>query len=538
MICVMVEDNLFFSRRAFLKLAGLNLAALALPVPAGGKARPAWPRLKLENLPPVIQNILTKVPRTHLAADGYLLLLGEDRRPLGRVPVAQTLWNIERSRTGDRLTPGAGWGIVLHWYGDRENFDKTVDGYLRGFNSLRRIGDYITRTSAHFLIGPEKPSWGNVRGADPVGILQTQVPDRDGTPFLASHLQPLDYSGHREGKQYFVRALYQLGYQEAGIHSLLQDLFDGPVRDPNFYTVAIEICGYDFDTPQHFPSQQQLANLLSVVWAVMKRYRIPASNLLGHHEIQLGKADPGKKFMAFVRYALGIIALVENDDEMKELVFGQFLAPDGDTALAVRKYFKFVRDYLVMVASQRDVYEWEAECNYWLLAPAILNSDSLIIADSFHPPIYGNIANRKYLHPENHEGVDFLVTREESLAERAYLVTNGVCLYVGEAYRCQPGKIAIFRHCQPDGAQILTIYSNLSALSALKVGERYTTGYPVGILEDVPRHATPSLHFAVAYGATWDTDLKVKPSIPINTSATWIRARYIDPTAYLQSVFK
>lgn len=528
------------TRRAFLKLAGLNLAALALPVPDVGEPRLAstWPSLQLENLPSKIQNILSKVPRTRLAADGYLLLLGDDQRPLGQVPLAQTLWNIERSQATDRLSHASPWGIVLHWYGDRENFDKSVAGYLRGFNSLRDVGGYITRTSAHFLIGPEKPTIGSVRQHEPIGILQIQAPDRDGTPFLASHLQPLDYVSHRQGKQYFVRALYQLGYQEPGIHSLLQDFFDGPVRDPNLSTIAIEICGYDFDNPQHLPGEQQMANLLSVLWAVMKRYRIPASNLLGHHEIQLGKADPGKKFMAFVRYLLGIKALVEKDEEMRRLVFGQFLDSQGNVALAVRKYFKFVRDYLVMVASQRDVYEWESECNYWLLAPSINSDSSLNIADSFQPPFYDNIIDNNFLHPENHEGVDFLAEKVAASTTRAYLVSNGVCLYVGESYRCRPGKIAIFRHCQPDGAQILTIYSNLSGLSALKVGERYTKGYPVGIIESTAAHTVRPLHFAVAYGATWDTDLSLKPSIPLNANTTWIRARYMDPTAYLQRVIR
>jgi len=368
--------------------------------------------------------------------------------------------------------------------------------------------------------------------------LQTQIPDADGTPFLASHLQPLDYLKHRQGKQYFVRALYQLGYRDAAVHSLLQDFYDGPQRDPNLYTIAIEICGYDFENPQHFPGDQQIANLLSVIWAVMKRYQIPASNLLGHHEIQLGKADPGKKFMAFIRYLLGIKALVEKDQEVKRLVFGQFLQSQGEAALAVRSYFKFVRDYLVMVANQSEVYEWESKCNYWLLAPAIFGSDSLIIADCIRPPFYGiNYAEQNtFLHPENHEGIDLFSPQKRTGEHitQVHLVANGVCIYSGETNRCRPGKTAIFRHYQPDGAQILTIYSNLSSLSTLKIGEKYEIGFPVGTLGSATGFINAALHFALAYGATWDTDLSVSPSIPINANATWIQRRYMNPEQFLQ----
>ncbi len=48
-------------------------------------------------------------------------------------------------------------GIVLHWYGDDLGFDQTVEGYLRGFNVAAQADNYLTRTSAHFLIGRVSP---------------------------------------------------------------------------------------------------------------------------------------------------------------------------------------------------------------------------------------------------------------------------------------------------------------------------------------------------------------------------------------------
>ena len=38
-----------------------------------------------------------------------------------------------------------------------------------------------------------------------------------------------------------------------------------------------------------------------------------------------------------------------------------------------------------------------------------------------------------------------------------------------------------------------------------------------------------TLHFAVAYGAAWETDLNRHPFPLLNAGSTWIRARYMDP---------
>lgn len=532
-----------FSRRSFLKLAGANLAAVALRVPVDESFWQAdtWPALALEDLPPTVRAILEKVPQTRLEQDGYLTLTGPDDQALGRVPQARTLWNLERSKPGDRLYNGVPWGIVIHWYGDKENFDRSVEGYLRGFNSMRWADDYLTRTSAHFLVGADVPTNHSPRLEDKsISILQTQRPAEDGWPFLASHLQPLDHLAHKERRQYFVRALYQLRYNEPQLHTLLQDFFDGPRLDPNLCTIAIEVCGYDFEHPQHYPPEQQIANLVSVVWSLMKRYNIEAANILGHHEIQLGKADPGKKFIELVRFLIGVKALLENDLQIKHLVFGQFLDANGGPEGAVRRYFRFVRDYLILVGRQKEVYEWEAACNYWLTCERFANN-KISVARGFQTPIaelqYSNTHN--FLDPENHEGIDLWIRGVENrlnktVSSEAHLVADGVCLFTGEIDRCNPGQSAIFSHYQPDGAQILTVFGNLSELGSLRAGESYPAGTRVGLIESTRTRWNPSLHFAVAFGATWDTDLRAQPYIPINAGTNWILSRYLDPLDYLQ----
>ena len=75
---------------------------------------------------------------------------------------------------------------------------------------------------------------------------------------------------------------------ESPINPVLKDIFEGPEIDPNFRTISIEIVGSDFDNHENYPSDQKIANTLSVVWAVMERYGIRASDVLGHHEILIG----------------------------------------------------------------------------------------------------------------------------------------------------------------------------------------------------------------------------------------------------------
>ncbi len=464
---------------------------------------------------------------------GYLNLLDSHGRPTGKVPLARTHWNLERHNSYDRLETETPWGIVLHWYGDKDNFDRSMAGYLRGFDEMRMVDNYETRTSAHFLVGKEKPEIRDDKPIKSIGVIQTQAPDKDGIPFLASHLQPINFLIHKEKQQYFVRALYQLAYQDPEIHSLLQDYYDGPRMDPNMNTIAIEITGHDFDLPAYRPDDQQIANVIGVVWAVMKRYRISALNILGHHEIQMNKSDPGKKFMELVRYLIGIKALYENDQIMKQLVFGRFNDLLGNSWLAIQKYFKFIRDYLVLVGYPYQVFEWETACDYFTVFDKLFHPMSDLGATRQPAaPIDGDVMLKggRFLEPENHEGVDLYC--DPSLpATNVHLIYNGECIFAGASKGCHSGNSVIFRHHLPNGTEINSIYGHLSSLGNLLIGQRYTQGYPIGTLENENKQRF--LHFAISYGATWDTVLKNCPDIPGNVGATWIKFRYLNPTSYL-----
>jgi len=145
----------------------------------------------------------------------------------------------------------------------------------------------------------------------------------------------------------------------------------------------------------------------------------------------------------------------------------------------------------------------------------------------------------QFLDPENHEGMDLLVRGaknryNKTATSEARLVADGVCIFTGEIDRCNPGQSVIFSHCQPDGAQILTVFGNISELGSLRAGESYPAGTRVGFIESTRTRWNPSLHFAVAFGATWDTDLRAQAYIPINAGTNWILSRYLDPLDYMK----
>jgi hypothetical protein len=532
------------NRRAFLKVAGTSLAAVVLP---GGWFSPrqrlaGWPALLPEALPKKVQEILGKTRRVEISSAGNSFLCDALGKSQGNLPLRCTQWNQEKSTKFDRLLVEYPWGIVLHWYGEPERFDKTVTGYLRGFDGLRKAGDYTTRTSAHFLVGGALPVPQAQAQEDAIGILQTQAADRDGTPYVASHLRTLDYKLHRERGQYFVRALDALQYADPRVHSILQDFYDGPKIDPGWRTIAIEITGYKFDDPATAPTAQLVANVVSLVWAVMKRYKISALDILGHQELELDKPDPGKRFMATIRYLLGVKALVEDDEQMKELVFGRLLAEGADPAEAVWRYFKFVRDYLVLISSPAQVYPWEASSGYWFLWDSLPGAEKRPgVAAPFRSPlpVKAALLGDTFLEPASHEGVDLYPAREqnsrkESGTTEVLLAAEGECLAVGKNRGCCAGEQVIFRHRQPDGAEVLTIYSHLSELRSLQTGQLYPQGTVLGKIASPQIFMERYLHFAVAYGAAWETDLCQRPDLPLNAKPEWIRERYLEPQGFLK----
>jgi hypothetical protein len=544
----MMSNGNHLSRRDFIKVLSAHMVAAFLPN-FESAAKPMnhfkKPVLNINDLSSAIQSILKLMPKVVIDEDGYAIFSGVDGQRVSRIPVVQTQWNLERSNPFERLFDDQSWAIVLHWFGATLEGNANLAGYLRGFDGLRQVRGYHTRTSAHFLVGDGMAISNSRVEQDEISIVQTQIPDQDGTPFVASHLAALDYDAHRRGEQYFVRAWYQLSYLYPGVHSLLTDFYDGPLLDPNYRTIAIELTGFNFDQDRNFPSAQKIANTISLVCALMKRYQIPIQNLMGHHEIELLKSDPGKVFLNVIRFLIGINALVSGDEALQLLVFGSFKF-EKNRWIAVSEYFRFIRDYLVLVAYPDQIYTWEGKTNYWIVLHSILAQISNqkqsrhLVFDRMMLPLKEEfqIKRDSYLLPEQHTGVDIYVRENSSPFEQrspvnVYLPASGECLYTGREAICKYGYVVIFKHVQPDGASVLTIFGNLQKLASLKIGQFYPMGWRIGAFERGSSIGEGCLHFAVAYGASWETVLRSSPVVSSLININWIQRRFLSPLDYI-----
>jgi murein DD-endopeptidase MepM/ murein hydrolase activator NlpD len=150
----------------------------------------------------------------------------------------------------------------------------------------------------------------------------------------------------------------------------------------------------------------------------------------------------------------------------------------------------------------------------------------------------------KYLDPPNHEGIDlypesFIKNSSRlELQKTIRLIANGECIFIGEGSGHHSGLMVLFSHIQPDGAKIISIYCNLDAVNDLRIGQRYPAGSSIGEIWAKGSSKGAYLHFAIAYGSTWETDLKNRSVPPLNCGPTWISKRYIDPIIYLEKRIK
>lgn len=531
-----------------MKVVGSQLAVLALPLrwdSLDQAEKEGLPGLQLGDLPYPISSILKCVPQVEIDDSGYLRFYDATGTEIGQAILAQTQWNKERSNSFERLFQDLRWGIVLHWFGATLDGDESLAGYLRGFDGMRNVGGYETRTSAHFLVGEAQVS---DQPGSQISIVQTQKPYSDGTPLVASHLHALDYDAHSHRQQYFVRAFYQLAVANPGIQSILTDFYDGrPVRDPNYRTIAIEMVGSDFDVQGNEPKAQLIANTLALVVAIMKRYGISILDVFGHHEIELRKSDPGKNFMSTLRYLIGLQALISADTTLMELVFSSFKQSNRINWVSVLDYFSFLRNFFVLVGYPDQLYHWEAKVNFWTMQQVYQRKAGVSLQAQLRPftkmrlPLGERVAIKKdgFLKPAHHEGVDlFLADTVDAFSTTdlvdVNLVTEGECLFTGYGSVCANGYLAIFRHLQEDGAEILTLYSHMHTLQDIRVGEFYRQGHRIGTIQATGPLGEGFLHFAVGYGATWETVLRNIRYIPVEVQPEWILRRYISPMEVLK----
>lgn len=528
-------------RRDFIKLTGLVAGGLALPKTPDLK--PDWPSFNKEALPEKISSLLEAVPFTSLGQDGYLHFKNETGRA-ENVPTTQTQFNIENSRNVDRLRTDAPWAIVLHWTGG--TFKTPKEFVDLAFNPMRRIGGMgeLTGTSAHFLVGKAELKTGQTI-EDPLSIAQIQKPDTDGVPFRAAHLAAIDWDTyHQNGRRWYpVNAMYHFGYYfYPGFHSTLQDIYDGIHISPDKRSLGIEIAGKFFDEEGTRPTEQETANVISTAWALMKAYNIGPWNVIGHYEIEPGKGDPGKVYLAEVRFYLGLKALTEEGDDSKQLVFGMFLE-GSNSQEASKNYFESVRNYLVLTATPLEVASFEERTRYWDIMDSLFPPEQKVpVATSFRRPISGTDIGTGFSFLQTrddggyHTGKDYNTV--DDAGKPVFLIGDSVCIYsgfLGTGF----GNTAIFRFRTKDGAEYITRYLHLENLPNTKEGEIYKKGFVVG---NVGRSGgwpvnTEHLHLDIAPVATYQKgaglELKLNYWPKPGTKEWVVKSSYIDPEVFL-----
>lgn len=525
------------TRRDILKLIRANFTGLVFQKVNKLFLDIEWPIFELSELPKPIQSILGLMVDLEINDAGLLTLKNVDGDIQGNAPLSPTLWNKLRRRSIDRVFTDRKMGIVLHWFGDK-NKKLSLAGYMRGFDSLRDVGEYETRTSAHFLIGGSLPVIDSASDPEKIGVIQTQAPDIDGAPFIASHIKNVNRSLIYDGRQYFIKALIKLREKYPNIYTVMEELFFGPVVDPNFQTIAIEITGYDFDKRLTNPKPQKFANVVAVVWALMKRYRVRSVDIIGHNELHLDKADPGKNFLAEIKFFIGVKALQDNDADMWELVFTQFLEESGDSQDAVINYFRFIRDYLVLITDPSKVYDWEKKVGFWHVMDYLEGKEGVGESNNkYGYPV--DIGKNRYVDLLSKRGIKvgviFSNDRGEKDGNNVRMITRGQCLVYGSVkYNGGQTNTAVFRHIEQDGSASLSMYQGLELNNDIIVGESYPLGKEIGTMGYSDFIERRSVKFYIAYGATWDIWLKENHFLPDNVGPAWLEARFLDPIEYLK----
>lgn len=355
------------SRRDFVNLLPTGAAAMLLPawfLPPADRSSSPTGLLPPAALPHHIRAILALRTPLALNSSGYLTRSIQVRDQLmpARVPLAPTRWNLEHRRPYDRLRSDHPWGLVLHWDGAPTGNLRTVEQLVRGLNeSVHFVSGETMTNSAHFGVGAAPITVAGGSAATPLGVAQLQHPWYDGTPLIASHLNPR--AGKPDSRRDTPHECLQV-MAALGIDSILRSMYEGVWIEPNTRTLAVEISGSRFDTdfPAGLPPTQTLANLLSLLSAIMHAYPLGPWHIVGHQEVQYDKPDPGKLFMGLVRYLLGVSALVEGDPLLRRRVFG-VAGPKPDLANAALTYFQDLTEYVRRLVLEPDFSRWLSYCD-------------------------------------------------------------------------------------------------------------------------------------------------------------------------------
>lgn len=171
--------------------------------------------------------------------------------------------------------------------GKKRYADSTL---LNGLNRNGKNGPVV-----HWCVDAEV-----CNGKNGFGILQTHIPSGEKTPFIGRHLGIAveDINAEITSERIQKHSGYTPKWILNGKYSLHTN------------TIGFEQLGNNFtyNIPEQMPSKQQIANVLGLTVACMKRYHLGIWDVVGHHEVQQ-KSDPGGEFMAILRTFIVVYAL-------------------------------------------------------------------------------------------------------------------------------------------------------------------------------------------------------------------------------------
>lgn len=166
----------------------------------------------------------------------------------------------------------------ISWTGKQRYADSTINGLNR--NGTR--GPVV-----HWCVDGE--ACNSNRG---FGILQTHIPSGEKNPYIGRHLGIAleDMNAETTSSKIQKHTGYTPKWMKDGKEALHTN------------TIGFEQIGdnFTYDVPNQMPSKQQIANVLGLTIACMKRYDLGIWDVVGHIEVQQ-KSDPGGEFMAVLR---------------------------------------------------------------------------------------------------------------------------------------------------------------------------------------------------------------------------------------------
>lgn len=370
-------------RRDFLKVSSLSIAPLFLPkIPLQkdliDPESKKFPRLEIESLPTWVRQVWRQKPDLYLADSGRVNLVGQENNyEQHPIPLEQTfitkrnkdLYYRGEYSSSQFIRTEDPKGIVLHWFGDSENWTKSNAPNMTAKEYID--AGFGTATSAAFLVGSEHVT-PNLGLDDKVAIVQAELPLPDGKWSESAHALFKDpQTDGKNPNQYLIvtgdlttkygilpRVETNNKYWGTRLGTHLQvmakeNIDSGFENQLNTQTLGIEILGIDFFRREDSPEIVQTANVLGLLMTLGRKYGISGTDILGHHEVDLSRGDPGVEFLFKMRLLYGLAPLINGDVSFAHDVYKPFLDAKFKV-YALVDYFDYMEEMFDRTKTGRD----------------------------------------------------------------------------------------------------------------------------------------------------------------------------------------